>query len=127
VTRIADDKVIGEPNLDRVAGARQEAGGKDVRLAGRRIAAGMIMGHEDGLRAHGNGRTQDIRRMKDQGVIDADGDEMESEQVTSGVERERDEAFLLRAVPGRGGDMLAPEVDNGIVGVEFGINMRAGT
>lgn len=85
---MAQDDVVEDLDLEQLPSPDQVAGYPDVGLAGRRIAAGVVVGEDDGRGALGDGDGEHLPGMDQDLVQQALGDVLDGDEAASGVQAE---------------------------------------
>lgn len=84
----AENDVVHKFDLKQLSGPHQVPGHFDVLLAGRGIAAGMVVHDHDGRRPGGNGRSEHLARVNEQGVQSSLGQHPHPDHAPPGIEED---------------------------------------
>lgn len=108
----SDDDVVNDGDSDDFGGLFQSLGDTDVLIAGRRIAAGMVVNDQDTVGGVADGRAEDFAGMDQAVSKSANGDLMAVDRYVLCVERHNPELFLL-AFTSHPAEFVQTELDRG--------------
>jgi len=85
--------VVEHLDLEQVSGTDEIAGDADVGFGRGGIAAGMVVGEDDGMGTGGDGGTKDFAGVDEDLVEEAFGDGIDPKEAATGVEEQDLETF----------------------------------
>lgn len=92
---VADDDVVEDFDFEELAGADEFAGETDVAFGGHGVAAGVIVGEDDGRSIGDDGGAEDLPGMDEEGVEGAGGADMDPDEAAAGGQEEDVEGLGL--------------------------------
>ena len=93
---VSDDYVVEDFDFHQLTGADEVTGHFDVGFGRLRLAARVIVHHDNCARGGDDCRPEHFSRMHEQGIEGADGHQLVAPHSSSRVEHQHDETFTLR-------------------------------
>src|SRR5688500_16971925 len=84
---VAQDHVVEEPDAEQFRTGTQPVREPSIRVAGSRVAAGMVVHQNEGVGAVEKSRTKDLARMRNAFVQAAEGDLVRANEAQFRIEQ----------------------------------------
>jgi len=111
---LAHDDMVKHLDLEQLPGPNQIAGHSNVCLAGRWIAAGMIVKKNERTARNADDRLEHFTRFHRAGMETAECDQIVTDDPASGVQHQGDQRFFRRIKPVSLGNVVAPVSGNDV-------------